>query len=66
MIDAGVGQPLSSEEVKIREAADQAYKELEGEFDSPRHGPPRSCSPRCARERARCRFRLWPSPSFLV
>jgi hypothetical protein len=32
MTDAGVGQPLSTEEVKIRQAADQAYKELEGEL----------------------------------
>jgi hypothetical protein len=28
----GVGQPLSTEEVKIREAADQSYRELEGEW----------------------------------
>jgi hypothetical protein len=32
MMDAGVGQPLSKDEVKIREAADQAYRELEGEL----------------------------------
>jgi hypothetical protein len=32
MTDAGVGQPLSTEEVKIREAADQGYRELEGEL----------------------------------
>ena len=32
MTDAGVGQPLSKEEVKIREAADQSYRELEGEL----------------------------------
>ena len=32
MTDAGVGQPLSKDEVKIREAADQAYRELEGEL----------------------------------
>jgi hypothetical protein len=30
MTDAGVG-PLSAEEVKIREAADQAYRVLNGE-----------------------------------
>lgn len=33
MIDAGVGQPLSTAEVKIRESADQAYRELEGELN---------------------------------
>ncbi len=32
MTDAAVGQPLSKEEVKIREAADHAYRELEGEL----------------------------------
>lgn len=32
MTDAGVGQPLAKEEIKIREAADQAYRELEGEL----------------------------------
>ncbi|SDO83104.1 hypothetical protein SAMN05444050_5121 [Afipia sp. GAS231] len=32
MTDARVGQPLSTEEVKIREAADQNYRELEGEL----------------------------------
>jgi len=32
MTDAGVGQPLSRDEVKIREAADQSYRELEGEL----------------------------------
>ena len=34
MTDARVGQPLSTEEVKIREAADQGYRELEGELIS--------------------------------
>jgi len=33
MTDAGVGQPLAAEEMKIREAADHAYRELEGELD---------------------------------
>lgn len=33
MTDAGVGQPLAAEEVKIREAADRAYRELEGELN---------------------------------
>ena len=32
MTDAGIGQPLSKDEVKIREAADQAYRQLEGEL----------------------------------
>ena len=32
MTDAGIGQPLSTAEVKIREAADQSYRELEGEL----------------------------------
>jgi len=32
MTDAGIGQPLSNEEVKIRQAADHAYRELEGEL----------------------------------
>jgi hypothetical protein len=32
MIDAGVGQHSSTEEMKIRQAADQACKELEGEL----------------------------------
>ena len=31
MTDPGVG-PLSADEVQIREAADQAYRELEGEL----------------------------------
>ena len=34
MTDAGVG-PLSAEEVHIREAADQAYRVLEGEEPRP-------------------------------
>ena len=34
MTDAGVGQPLSKAEENIREAADQAYRELEGELTS--------------------------------
>lgn len=33
MTDAGVSQPLGTEEMKIREAADRAYRELEGELD---------------------------------
>ncbi len=33
MTDAGVGQPMATEEVKIRQAADQAYRELEGELN---------------------------------
>ena len=32
MTDAGVGQPMAAEEVKIRQAADQSYRELEGEL----------------------------------
>jgi hypothetical protein len=32
MTDVGIGQPLSTAEVKIREAADQGYRELEGEL----------------------------------
>lgn len=32
MTDVGIGQPLSTEEVKIREAADEGYRELEGEL----------------------------------
>jgi hypothetical protein len=31
MTDAGVGQPMATEEVKIRQAAD--YRELEGEMN---------------------------------
>jgi hypothetical protein len=33
-VDAGIGagQPFSAEKVQIREAADQAYRELEGEL----------------------------------
>ena len=32
MTDAGLVQPLAAEEMKIREAADQAYRDLEGEL----------------------------------
>ena len=32
MTDAGVAPPPAAEEMKIREAADQAYRELEGEL----------------------------------
>ena len=34
MTDAGIGQPMAAEEVKIRQAADQSYRELEGELSS--------------------------------
>lgn len=33
MTDAGVGQPMAAEEVKIRQAADKSYRELEGELN---------------------------------
>jgi hypothetical protein len=38
MTDAGIGQPMAAEEVKIRQAADQSYRELEGEL-SPQARP---------------------------